>query len=291
MNKTKLMNLSLALALILFGFTAIAQIDTPAPSPAGTTSTKVGLTDIEINYSRPQTKGRKIFGSGDGYLLQFGQMWRAGANAGTKVKFSDDVKISGQDLKAGEYLLLATPGQDQWTVFFYSDVSMGGNLAAFDESKVAAKINVKPGKLTEKVSTLTYNITDLSEDSQSANIQLAWENTSVKVPVEVSFDEQVMAAIAKGTKVNLGNYVTAANYYLTAGKDLNQALEWMNMYLAEGDNSQQFWHVHTKAKILAKLGDKKAAKETAKKSMELAKNFPSGDFGYIKLNETLIAEL
>jgi len=291
MKKTKLMKINLAIALMLFGFSSMAQIPTPAPSPSGSVSGKVGLTDIEINYSRPQTKGRKIFGSGDDFLLPYGVMWRAGANAGTTVKFSDDVEIGNEKLAAGEYLLLATPDKDEWTVFFYTDISMGGNLAAFDESKTALKVSIKPSKLTETVSTLTYNISDISDDSQSAFIQMAWENTSVKIPVTVSFDEKVMKAIAKGTKVNVANYASAANYYLTTGKDLKQALEWMNLYLAEGQNSKQFWHVHTKAKIQAKMGDKKGAKETAKKSMELAKNSPQGDFGYIKRNEDLIAEL
>ncbi len=291
MKKPKLVKLTLSLALMLASMIAMAQIDIPAPSPEGSTSTKVGLTTIQIDYYRPQTKGRKIFGSGDDFLVPFGTMWRAGANAGTTVSFSDDVTVGDQSLKAGKYLLLATPGANEWSVVFYTDISMGGNLAAYDAAKAAATVKVKPGKLTETVSMLTYNITDLTEDSKSANIQLAWENTSVKIPVTVSFDKQVMEAIAKGTKVNVNNYVTAANYYLSAGKDLNQALKWMDMYLAEGNNSQQFWHVHTKAKILAKLGEKKAAKETAKKSMELARNFPSGDFGYIKRNQDLIDSL
>lgn len=285
------MNHVLTIAFLLMGTSAFAQIETPAPSPAGLASSKVGLTDIEINYFRPQTKGRKIFGEGDKYLQPFGTMWRAGANQGTKIKFSTDVKIGDTDLSAGEYLFLATPGKDSWTVIFYTDVKMGGNLAGFKEENVAAKVNVKPTKLTESVSTLSYQITDISEDSQKANIQLSWENTSVKVPITVSFDEQVMKAIVKGTTVNMGNYATAAGYYLSNGKDLNQALEWMNMYLAEGKNSGQFWNVHIKAKILAKMGKKKEAKATANQSMELAKNDKRGDFGYIKLNQDLISSL
>lgn len=291
MKKSKLLNHLLIIAFFLVGTNAFAQIETPAPSPSGSTSSKVGLTDIEINYFRPQTKGRKIFGEGDKYLQPYGNMWRAGANQGTTIKFSTDVKVGGTDLAAGEYLFLATPGKDAWTAIFYTDIKMGGSLAGFQQENVAASINIKPTKLTEPVSTLSYQITDISDDSQKANIQLSWENTSVKVPITVSFDEQVMKAIAKGTTVNAGNYATAASYYLTTGKDLNQALEWMNLYLAKDNNSSQFWHLHTKAKILAKMGKKKEAKETANKSMELAKNFSGGDFGYIKLNQNLISSL
>ena len=57
------------------------------------------------------------------------------------------------------------------------------------------------------------------------------------------------------------------------------------------NNSQQFWNVHTKAQILAKMGKTKEAKEVAKKSMELAKASPNGDFGYVKRNEDLIKSL
>ena len=100
-----------------------------------------------------------------------------------------------------------------------------------------------------------------------------------------------MKDIAAKTQVRPGNYVAAANYYLASGKDLEQALEWMNLYLAMGENSNQFWNVHTKAQILAKMGNKKEAIATAEESMEKAKNNENGDFGYIKRNEDLIAEV
>ncbi|MFT7161703.1 MAG: hypothetical protein ACI9GZ_002890, partial [Bacteroidia bacterium] len=269
MKKSKIINQVLVIAFLLLGNGTFAQIKTPAPSPAGSATSTVGLTDIEINYFRPQVKGRKIFGEGDKYLQPYGTMWRAGANQGTTIKFSTAVKVGDTDLAAGEYLFLATPSKDTWTAIFYTDIKMGGSLAGFQQENVAASLNVKPTKLNELVNTLSYQITDISDDSQKANIQLLWENTSVKVPITVSFDEQVMKAIAKGTTVNVGNYATAASYYLTTDKDLNQALEWMNLYLAEGNNSNEFWHVHTKAKILAKMGKKKEAKDTATKSMEL----------------------
>lgn len=291
MNKTKLIQLSLAIALFAFSFTVSAQIDTPAPSPAGFTSSRVGLSDIEINYSRPQMKGRKIFGEGADFLIPFGARWRAGANSGTTVKFSDDVKIEGKDLKAGEYLLFATPGKDSWAVSFYSDLTLGGNVGEYDDTKEVLAVSVKPSSLSETVSTLTYGVSDISEDSQTANIQMSWENTSVKIGVAVSFDDTIMKAIADNTKVNVGNYLAAARYYFNSGKDLDQAVKWVDMYLADGENSGQFWNIHLKAQILAKKGDKKAAIKAANDSLEKAKVFERGDFGYIKRNEDLIASL
>mgnify|MGYP006125233533 CR=1 FL=1 len=182
----KLIKLTFAIALMIMSLGVMAQ-DKPQPSPAGSASTKVGLTNVEINYYRPQMKGRKIFGEGEGFLQSYGKLWRAGANQGTTIKFSTAVKVGGKDLAAGEYLFLATPGKSDWTVMFYTDPSIGGYLSKMEDSKIAAKFSVKGAKLGDTVETLTYNITDISKDSKSANIQLSWENTSVKVPLSVTF--------------------------------------------------------------------------------------------------------
>ena len=281
--------LSILACLLYFGVEA--QIDVPQPSSAGSVYSKVGRTDVTIDYFRPKMKGRQIFGEGSDYLQPYGVLWRAGANSGSKLTISTDANIGGKDVKAGEYLIFATPGKETWTVMLYSDLSLGGNVAGYDQSKEVMRTTATPTKLSTMVETLTYNIADIAEDNASANIELSWADVSVKIPVKVDFDQEVMAAIDAATKVNPANYTAAANYYLAAGKDLNKALEWMNMYLEVGKNSEQFWHLHTKARILAKLGNKKEAKETAKKSMELAKVFPSGDFGYIKRNEELLKSL
>jgi tetratricopeptide (TPR) repeat protein len=282
---------SLLLATVLFTYQSVAQINTPMPSPKAKTESTVGLTDISISYFRPSVKGRAIFGEGNDYLQPYGQLWRAGANSGSVLSLSTNVKIAGKEVKAGDYLIFMTPGKDMWEFKLYTDLSLGGNVAGYDDSKEALSVSVEPKKMAEPVESLTYMISDISEDNTMANIHFMWENTSVKVPVEVSFDDIVMADIEAKTKVNPRNLLAAANYYLTADKDLEQALKWINAYLAEGNNSQQFWNVHTKAQILAKMGKTKEAKEVAKKSMELAKASPNGDFGYVKRNEDLIKSL
>ena len=287
--KKRITNL-IALALLV-SFGATAQIDMPQPSPAGSVYSKVGLTDVTIDYFRPKVKGRKIFGEGSDYLQPFGQRWRAGANSGSKLTLSTDAKIGGADVKAGEYLIFATPGADSWNFSLYSDLSLGGNVNGYDDSKEVMNVDVKAMKLSSPVESLTYNISDISEDNTSANIELAWADMAIKVSIEVSFDEAVMKDIAAKTQVNPQNYVAAANYYLNTGKDLEKALEWMNLYLAVGQNSGQFWNVHTKARILAALGKKKEAIAAAEDSLEKAKNFANGDFGYIKRNEDLIADI
>jgi hypothetical protein len=280
------------LILFIFLFSAFematAQISLPAPSSAGKVYAKVGLTDVDITYSRPKVKGRKIFGEGEDYLLPFGKIWRTGANSGTIITTDKDLTVEGSNLPAGEYMIITIPGKDAWQVIFYKDKSIGGNMANHKQEDEQLRVSVKPGSLTEAVETMTFNISDISEDNTTAAIELAWENTSVKVGISTNFDEEVMADIAKKTKVNPNNYAGAANYYYNNGKDLDQAIKWMSLAI-EG-NPNAFWNIHTKAQMQAKKGDVKGAIATAGESLAKAKAADS-DFGYIKQNEDLIAEL
>jgi hypothetical protein len=279
----------LMILLLAVSIAAEAQIQTPAASPAATVTTVVGLTDVKITYARPKVKGRKIFGAGKDFLVPYGELWRTGANNGTVINFSDDVVVEGTALKKGDYLLLTIPGASEWTVILYSDVAMGGNTAAYDKTKDAARFTVKSDKLNERVENFTMNISDVADDNTNAKIQLAWDNTSVKFGVTVDYDAKVMKAIEAGTKVNPNNYIAAANYYYDSGKDLKKALEWMTIGIEQG-NQNAFWNIHTKAKIQLALGDHKGALATAQSSLDKAKAAPS-DFGYIKNNEDLIAKI
>lgn len=265
---------------------AEAQVTTPAPSPAGSVSSTVGLTDIKVDYFRPRAKGRKIFGDA-GALVPNGAIWRTGANSGTRISFSDDVKIEGTTVPKGQYLLFTWPGAAEWTVSLYKDLALGGNTDDYNKANEVVNIKVKPEKLTEKVETFTINITDISDDSKSAKVQLAWENTSVKIPVAVDYDAKVMKSIDTYTKVSPGNYYQAAVYYAENGKDLKQALEWINK--AAEANPNAYWVLHQKAKIQKGLGDKTGAVATANASLEAAKKDNNRD--YQKMNEDLIKSL
>jgi hypothetical protein len=290
-KKTKInstMKKSLWLVVLLIAsFAAEAQVRTPAPSPAGSVTATVGLTDIKITYFRPSTKGRIIFGNDPAALVPFGKIWRTGANSGTKISFSEDVTVEGIAVPKGEYLLLTWPGATEWTIALSKDVSLGGNTAKYDATKDVANFKVKAEKLAEKMETLTFNIGDIAPDSKSAKIQLAWENTSVKFTVATDYDAAVVKSIEQFTKVDPYNYFQAAVYYLETGKDLKQALEWVNK-AAEGMGSP-FWVLHQKAKIQKALGDNKGALATANTSLESAKK--EGNRDYQMMNEALIKSL
>jgi len=268
---------------------AYAQITTPSASPGATLTTKIGLTDVKITYSRPRIKGRKIFGAGADFLTPYGAIWRTGANQGTVVTFSDDVEVEGKKVAKGDYLLLSIPGAADWTVILYKDVAMGGNTDGYKQDQDAARFTVKSEKLTEKVEMFTINVTDLTDDNTAAKIQLAWENTSVKFGVKADFDAKVAAQIEQAMSGQIPNmYATSARYYLDSKRDLKKANEWIDKAIASDPNA--FWNIYLKAQIQKAAGDKAGAIATAQKSMDLAKK-SGNDFGYVKQNEDLIKSM
>lgn len=280
----------LIVSLAILTFVAEAQIQTPQASPPGSVSTTVGLTDVKIDYFRPRVKGRKIFTNDASALVPYGKIWRTGANSGTKITFSTDVKVEGTAVPKGEYLILTWPGADEWTVSLYKDVSLGGNTDGYDASKDAVKFKVKPQKLSDKVETLTFNIGDISDDSKTAKVQIAWENTSVKFSMSVDYDAQVMKSIETATASSNADPNTlfqAAVYYLENGKDLKKAKEWVTK--AADANPNAFWVLHQKAKIEKALGDKAAATTSANASLKAAKDANNRD--YQVMNEELLKSL
>ena len=87
-------------------------VEFPAASPAGTLKQRVGLTDIQVDYSRPGVKDRTIFGG----IVPYGQVWRTGANQATRLTFSTPVKLEGHEIPAGTYALFTIPGESEWTI-------------------------------------------------------------------------------------------------------------------------------------------------------------------------------
>lgn len=278
--------ITLALALVAGAFisTALSQISAPQPSPTAKISQKVGLTDVEINYSRPGMKGRKIFGD----LVPFGEIWRTGANSSSKITVSDNVKIGGQDVPAGTYALYTIPGKEEWTVIIHKYLENWG-AGGYDISQDLCRFKVKPTMMKETYETFTIDFSNLTYSA--GTIDLKWENTKVSFQIETPADAMVEKQI-KETLVDgpsAGSYASAATFYLEKGKELDQALTWINTAIEK--RPEAFWYVHTKAKILAKQGKKKEAIETATKSMEMAKANKGGDFGYVANNQKLIDEL
>ncbi|MCB0627208.1 MAG: DUF2911 domain-containing protein [Saprospiraceae bacterium] len=268
--------------LALTGMAVQAQIKTPAPSPVAKYSTTVGLTDIEIEYSRPGVKDRTIFAA-DG-LVPFGQMWRTGANASTKISFSDDVMVEGQKLAAGKYALYTVPGADKWDVIFYKDLSQWGVPQEYKQDQEALRVTVKPQKMNHLVETLLINIGNVRNNS--AELELIWENTLVEVKLEMEVDKPVMSSIERTLAGPTSrDYYQAATYYHESGKDLNQALEYIQK---ANKMDPRFWQLRREALILADMKKYPEAIATAEKSKAMAQS--EGNMDYVRMNEKSIAE-
>ncbi|HMD60314.1 MAG TPA: DUF2911 domain-containing protein, partial [Opitutaceae bacterium] len=100
-------------------------MELPAASPGATTKQRVGLTDIEVVYSRPSMRGREVFGG----LVPYGEVWRTGANNATRISFSTPVKLEGTPVAAGTYELFTIPGKDEWTVILQKAAKQWGAYA------------------------------------------------------------------------------------------------------------------------------------------------------------------
>jgi len=269
--------------LFMISLVQAQQIQMPQASPAAQISQKVGLTDVSVEYSRPSMKGRKIFGE----LVPFGQVWRTGANAATLLTFSTDVKIEGNDLPAGTYALYSIPGKDLWTIIISSNTKLWGAVG-YDQSDDVMRFMVKPGKTGQRYETMEINFVDMTDTG--ASLAIKWENTRVKFRIETEVDDIVMSQIKElvidQEAQNPGLYYQAANYYFTNNKDLNQAYEWITKSV---EDDPKYWTMHLKAKIELGLGLKKEARESAQKSMEMAREAKNPD--YVGLNERLIRSI
>lgn len=258
---------------------AQAQINMPQASPKATLITKVGLTDVQIEYSRPGLKGRheKIFGE----LIPYGEVWRTGANESSKITFKDKVNIKGQELPAGTYALYTIPGTEEWTVIFSNKTELWGD-SGYNPEDDALRVQVKPTTIPYPKETFTIDFSGYT--STGAELTISWDNTQVAVPIETEVDEKVMAQIEAAMSINPTTYFQAASYYFQNQKDLDQALQWVNTAI---EKREHFVFYNLKSKILAEQKQYKEAIKAAEKSKELAQKDNNRD--YVKINEDLIA--
>jgi len=269
-----------SLAATLFFTSESQQLRTPAPSPTASVKQDFGLSSIELSYSRPGVKGRKIFGD----LVPYGKVWRTGANGATIVTFGDDVTIGGKKVPAGKYGLLTIPGEEEWTIIISRQTDVT-SPAAYKQEEDVVRVKSTPYKLPFSVESFTIGVDHIT--SNSCIIGIMWDDIYAALPVTTDIDSKVMAQIDAAMNTENPPYFQAAAYYMDNGKDLNKALAWYTK--AEEQNKDAYWVVYQKAKCLAKLGKKKEAMESAKKSIEMAKKAKNDD--YVKLNQDLIKTL
>lgn len=266
----------LFIAVLGVTLSASAQIQTPQPSPFSKVEQKVGLTDVTLEYSRPNMRNRVVFGD----LIPYGKVWRLGANTNTKISFSTDVVVEGKALKAGTYAVFAIPNKTQWDIVFYSNAGNWGAPQQLDDSKIAAKVPVKSHEISETIETFTLGFDDLSNNG--ATLSIRWSNLYVGVKFAVPTEKIVMAHIDKMISgPSAGDYYAAAVYYYEEGKDAKQSKIWMDKAM-DLMPEPAFYQLRQQSLIYDRAGDRKGAIEVAKKSLEASK--AAGSPEYIKMN-------
>ncbi|HXO75173.1 MAG TPA: DUF2911 domain-containing protein [Puia sp.] len=128
-----------------------------------------------VVYSRPQKKGRKLFGE----LVTYGQVWRLGANEATEIEFFRDVKVNGKQLKKGRYTLYALVDTDSWTIIFNKETDTWGAFrydTAKDVLRAAAPVEKQSG-VTEAFSII------FQKAGKGANLVFNWDDILVKLPI------------------------------------------------------------------------------------------------------------
>jgi hypothetical protein len=269
-----------AIFQILSGSSSAQDLNIPSPSPTQTIKQEFGLSSVEVSYSRPGIKGRKIFGD----LVPYGKVWRTGANSATTISFGSDVTIDNKKIPAGKYGLLTIPGQSEWTIIISKQLDVT-SPAAYKQDQDVARIVAKAENVDFTVESFIIVFDDIK--SNSMVMELLWEKTAVAVPISTDVDTKVMADIDQLMNKDNKPYFASALYYMNNGKDLNKASEWLDKAIAQQPDA--FWVWHQKANCLAKLGKKKEAIAAANKSIELAKAAKNDD--YVALNTKLIQTL
>lgn len=272
----------IALAIILAPLALEAQVKTPQSSPKGYIKQTVGLTDVEVTYSRPGARGRAVFGN----LVPFGKLWRTGANENTIINFGDDVIIDGKTLKKGKYSIYTIPRIESWEVIFYLSTDNWGLPENWNEAYVALKTTVKEDALPTPVETFTIGINGLEQNS--AYLEMAWENSHIALKFEVPTAKIATASIQKTLAGPTWNdYYAASQYLFQSNGDMISAREYVDKAL-EMSAEKPFYVSRLKSLIQAKQGDKAGAIETAKISLAAAEAANNQD--YVKMNKDSISE-
>jgi hypothetical protein len=230
------------------------------PSPAGSVTQTIGISTVNVNYSRPSVRGREVWGKivPYGYNVQaFGAgnqaPWRAGANENTVITFSHPAMVEGHAVPAGSYGLFFVINNDNTgEVILSNDYRHWGSFWYDPKTDLfRAKIAVRDMPVSTEM--LTYDFINSTKDS--SELVLNWEKKQFPVRISFDVDNIVMANAAQELKGQIGfsfvGFLTAANYALANKINYDQALIWANTAAGISDN---FGTESLKANLLKAMG-------------------------------------
>ena len=274
----KIILLLMANATIFFA--GAQSLKTPSPSTTQMVKQEFGLGSIELNYARPNMKGRAIFGD----LVPFGAIWRTGANSATTLTFTDDVMVAGTTIPAGKYGLLSIPGAAEWTIIITKQLDVTSPSAYKKEMDVVRAVVPVQSSMS---SVETFQIMFGNVRTNEIDLVLSWDKTTVSLPIKQDIDSKIMGQIDNLMNKDNRPYFNAAMYYMDNGKDLAKASLWLDKAVEQTPSA--YWVWYQKARCLSLLKKNTEAKAASMKSLELAKAAKNPD--YVTLNEKLMAGL
>lgn len=267
---------SMIMCGLLFGWSVAAQFHTlklPKASPEVKEMQQLGITEVAIHYHSPAVKGRQIWGS---VVPMNGSPipWRVGANMNTRISFSTEVKINGNNLAAGSYGLHAIPKEDDWTLIFASNDNLWGSYYLDMEKDVALEIEVTPmdSEFSEQLDFEFRNRTD-----SSMTVAIEWEKLSIPFQIEVDLKSTVLASLRYELRgINTYHWQAwndAARWCLDNNINLEEALVWVNRSIEGGYGGfaaqKTFGNLRTKADLLWKMGQQDESKRIYEEAIEL----------------------
>lgn len=272
--------IALAFSAFLLAATLTAQIKMPAPSPLQTITQDFALGTIEVKYSRPSAKGRKVFGD----LVPMNKLWRTGANSATVIRFTDVVEIDGKKIDTGSYALYTIPGVESWDIIINKGYKNSG-IVGYKESDDVLRFKVVKQKINQKLESFTMQFADVKPES--CELHIMWEKTAVAIPIKAVIKDRIRTQLEAALLTEKKPWFQAAQYYYDYEKNMPKTIEYASKAVAE--NPKAFWIWLLKARAEKDAGNKAAAKASATKSLELSKEAKNDD--YIKMNEELLKGL
>lgn len=271
MRKFVLSGLTCCLAVQL----ATAQIKLPSPSPGATVIQTVGTTDLTVNYSRPSLKGRQPFTDA---FVPMGKVWRTGANGPTLFTTSTDLMVNGQTLAAGSYAILTIPEEGNATLIFSKNKTT--TEATYKQEEDALRVKLTPAENSEKIETFTIGFSDLTDSTAKMNFM--WANIKAAADLKVDVNANAAANVDKAVAEKPDDAAVlqaAASYNLSKGRNLEQALGWIDKSVAKQEN---YRNLYVKSQILARMGKYSDALPLAQKALTMGQSANDPAYAFFK---------
>ena len=271
--------------LFLASYFNYSQIKTPRVSPASAVEQMVGLTEIEVDYSRPSKRGRDIFGN----VVPYGKIWRTGADNCTTISFSTDVVIDSQTIQSGKYSIFSIPSKESWDVILYSDTDLWGVPRDWDKDKIVFKSTYKTNQLNVNSIDETFTISFSNITNNDADLTFSWDYVSVTVNIAVPTKKIVSENIKEvmSGSPSSSDYYSAAVYYKQENINLDTALEWINKAIDLFENPR-FYQLRQQSLIMAANEKYSDAITVAEESLKLS--IEADNMDYVKMNKESILE-